>query len=496
MHGCNSGSALLVNAEVDSMGGVVDGGVGIGVKTSPRRAAIEKAQAELRQEYDVREERRRELEFLEKMLRCQGGNPLDFKFGNAASVSVQSTSLTDQQAEHFVTSEAKGSFALTASPHGDSVESSGRPGVRAVCEPNSADNLLLFDGESELPEGERKSMHPRKRNTVAPSEQSSQMDGTQNAKESEDSAIFRPYARRNRSKINRDGARSSSTDMVQGRGGHGSSLPARGASKDVKVLTSEINNQKDKNIPSVNTAKSATSNGDLASKVITSDNQLNMELDGGQAVEDTTEQSKADLSETKVDATASKSVTDDLPNEPAPVEAHESPVNLAFEEPDLVRGKEQVVSTGLECPPGTGMTKAENDIGSNQLNGFGDAKRDRKNIPTEGQNSSIAIGSKGLDSESSCTQNSLSLDVNNDNDMCINPKNVDSNGKPMEQTSEIEESQNLAVAELAKEKNEIKAVDNAAVVCDTNTSQNHSVNDSIVKMEEEIRSELQNEIGH
>lgn len=33
----------------------------------------------------------------------QGGNPLDFKFGNAASVSVQSTSLTDQQAEHFVT---------------------------------------------------------------------------------------------------------------------------------------------------------------------------------------------------------------------------------------------------------------------------------------------------------------------------------------------------------------------------------------------------------
>lgn len=30
------------------MGGVVDGGVGIGLNTSPRRAAIEKAQAELR----------------------------------------------------------------------------------------------------------------------------------------------------------------------------------------------------------------------------------------------------------------------------------------------------------------------------------------------------------------------------------------------------------------------------------------------------------------
>ena len=48
MHGCNSVSALFVNAEVDSMGGVVDGGDGIGLKTSPCRAAIEKAQAELR----------------------------------------------------------------------------------------------------------------------------------------------------------------------------------------------------------------------------------------------------------------------------------------------------------------------------------------------------------------------------------------------------------------------------------------------------------------
>ena len=32
----------------------------------------------------------------------QGGNPLDFKFVIATSHSVQSTSLTDQQAEHFV----------------------------------------------------------------------------------------------------------------------------------------------------------------------------------------------------------------------------------------------------------------------------------------------------------------------------------------------------------------------------------------------------------
>ncbi|KAG4135398.1 hypothetical protein ERO13_D08G212600v2 [Gossypium hirsutum] len=491
MHGCSSGSALLVNAEVDFMGRVVDGGVGIGVKTSPRRSAIEQAQAELRQEYDVREERRRELDFLEK-----GGNPLDFKYGNAASVSVQSTSLTDQHAQHFVTSEAKGSFAQSASAYGDSVESSGRPGVPAACEPNSADNLLLFDGENELPEGERKSMHSRKRNTVVPSEQSSHMEGTQNVKESEDSTIFRPYARRYRSKIKREGGRSSSTDIVQGRAGRGSSLPARGASKDVKASTSEPNNQKDKNISSVTTTKSATSNGDLASKVITSDDQLNMELDGGKPVEETTGHSKGDQFERKVDVIASKTLIDDLPKEPAIMEAHKSPVSLAFEEPNLVVGKEQVVSASLERSPGTGATKPENETSSHQLNGVADAKIDRKNISNEEKNSSVAIGTKGLDMESSSTKNSLSLDVNNDNEACINPKNVDSNVNPLEHTSEKEESPALAVGESAKEKNEIKVLDNAAVICDANNSmnQNHSLNDSTVKVEE-VRSELQIEIS-
>ncbi|KAK8342284.1 hypothetical protein V6Z12_A08G221500 [Gossypium hirsutum] len=487
MHGCNSGSALLVNAEVDFMGRVVDGGVGIGVKTSPHRSAIEQAQAELRQEYDVREERRRELDFLEK-----GGNPLDFKYSNAASDSVQSTSLTDQHAQHFVTSEAKGSFAQSASAHGDSVESSGRPGVPAACEPNSADNLLLFDGENELPEGERKSMHSRKRNTVVPSEQSSHMEGTQNVKESEDSTIFRPYARRYRSKIKRDGGRSSSTDIVHGRGGHGSSLLARGASKDVKASTSEPNNQKEKNISSVTTTKSATSNGDLASKVITSDDKLNMELDGGKPVEETTGHSKGDQFERKVDVIASKTMIDDLPKEPTIIEAHKSPVSLAFEEPNLVVGKEQVVSASLERLPGTGATKPENETSSHQLNGVADAKIDRKNISNEEQNSSVPIGTKGLDMESSSTKNSLSLDVNNDNEACINPKNVDSNVNPLEYTSEKEESPALAVGESAKEKNEIKVLDNAAVICDANTSlnQNHSLNDSTVKVEE-VRSELQ-----
>lgn len=48
MHRCGSESDLIVNAEVDPMGRVFKGGVGIGNKTSLRRSAIEKVQNELR----------------------------------------------------------------------------------------------------------------------------------------------------------------------------------------------------------------------------------------------------------------------------------------------------------------------------------------------------------------------------------------------------------------------------------------------------------------
>ncbi|GLT28183.1 hypothetical protein SLA2020_031340 [Shorea laevis] len=487
MHGCDSGSALLVNAEVDSMGGLVDGGVGIGVKTSPHRAAIEKAQADLRQEYDVREERRKELEFLEK-----GGNPLDFKFGNATSVSVQSTSLTDQQAEHFVISEAKGSFAQTASPHGDSVESSGRPGVLAVCEPHTADNLLLFDGENELHEGKRNSMH-RSKSSVAPSEQSSQMDGTQNAKESEDSAIFRPYARRNRSKINRDSARSSSTDMVQGRGSHGSSLPAHGSSKDMKGPISETNNQKEQNVLSISSPKFATSNGDLVSKKIISDNQLNAGLDNVQAVEVTMRLLKSNQSECTLDTPVSKSSADVQQKEIMQGDALKS-FNLASDEPGVANRKEQVISAGPECLSGAAATKAK-ETSSCQLNGFNDFKRDRKTIPNAGkQNSNAAVGAKRLDSESSCTQSSLNVDVNNDNDTGFT-KDVDANRKPADKTSELEGKPKLP-NDLVLKKNLMKPVDDIATINENNcgVSQNRSLNDSVIKVDDEIRSNMQNQM--
>ncbi|KAL8258939.1 hypothetical protein R6Q59_026892 [Mikania micrantha] len=134
---------MVVNAGVDSMGGVNDGGVEVSSAPSAQQSSyLEKTQAELRETFTAAERFRRELEFLQK-----GGDPLDLKVGNGTSVSLQSTSLFDQHPEQFGTSEVKGSFAITASPHGDSVDSSGRLGAPSVGEPNSADNLMLFDCE-------------------------------------------------------------------------------------------------------------------------------------------------------------------------------------------------------------------------------------------------------------------------------------------------------------------------------------------------------------
>ncbi|KAM7527408.1 hypothetical protein LguiB_030818 [Lonicera macranthoides] len=442
MHGCNSGSALLVNAEVDSMGGVVDGGGGVGTKSSPRRAAIKKAQAELRQEYDVREKRRRELEFLEK-----GGNPLDFKSGNTASVSVQSTSLTDQQPGQFVTSEVKGSFALTASPHGDSVESSGRPGgVRSVCEPNSGDNLMLFDGENELHEGERNSVHPGRSNIVL-SEQSSQLDGAQNAKESADSAAFalpkKAYRRRNRSRPNRDGARS-------------------------KGLVLDTDNQKDRNVCSDSNSKPASLNGGIVIKAVLSDSPLDMELDSVPAVESSTGLTKGDLPDPVADAKVSKNLEDKPHNQIPQSGAQEAPTEMA-------------------------TAKVENQAILGKMNGFNSTKGDRKSIANEVQNSK-----KGLESDSSCTRNSLRLDGNKTTEMCTNLENIDSNGNTKEQSLAPEETQGIEGDELVKEMSANLADEICALTnTDSNSAQFHQENVSVLKTEDELKGNgrgLENEV--
>lgn len=419
MHGSVSGY-LLVNAEVDSMGGVIDSGGGIGVKTSPRRTAIEKAQAELRQEYDVREERRRELEFLEK-----GGNPLDFKFGIATSHSVQSTSLTDQQAEHFVNSEVKDSFALTASPHGDSVESSGRPGVPTISEPNTADNLLLFDSENKSVEGERNLRHPNRQNRTSESERSSKAHTNQNTKETEDSAIFRPYARRNRSKISRDPARSSSTDLVQNRGGLATSISIRRGSVEGKGCIPEAANQKDMHTTSVSCPVFANSNGNIVPKNRVSSNSLNTKVDGEPVVRESTAGSKTSLLKDEADISYSK-----------------SSAYLPVGESGLAGEKAQLVSTG-GSPKAATIAGQKNS--STQLNGLRDSTVEEESLTNRG-----ATGTNGLESESSHANN-VEVNVDNERDLYKVDK-LDSDEISMQKTLRVEGLLDQTVGEMTKTK--------------------------------------------
>ncbi|KAJ8436097.1 hypothetical protein Cgig2_011919 [Carnegiea gigantea] len=436
MHGFSSGSAFLVNAEVDSMGGVVDAGVGIVTKPSPRQAAIEKAQAELRLEYDVREERRRELEFLEK-----GGNPLDFRFVHAASLSVQSASHTDQHPDQFLTSEAKGSFALTASPHGDSVESSGRLGVTIACEPNSADN---FDGENELLESVRKSAHTG-RGSITRSQHSSQLDGSLNAKESEDSPIFHPkkgqaYRRRNRSRISRDGPRSSSTDMAS-RGGHFSSLSGRHA---------------------------------MLSKPVGSENQFEIDSEGTQALHSSTTSKASGFPEGKLEISTTKGKLVELQNQG--VKAEDAFLATSTSKPDIVTGK-NIVNVDVEhsCSP---AEKSRDKASAAQLNESCKTNGDAKCIQTEGPTNIPAQATKGIGSESSCTQTSLRVGGNGNigSDLCTNLKSVDSNGAPKEHELSLVEQSVYKEEILVNDKHNTNAMESGSCSKEDRNSIGHQGN--------------------
>lgn len=87
------------------MGAGIAAVAGIDKEPSSQRADIEEAQAELRQELAGRNERRRELDFLEK-----GGDPLEFKFGEALP-GLWSLSPTDPLVKHHLPSEGRGSLS-------------------------------------------------------------------------------------------------------------------------------------------------------------------------------------------------------------------------------------------------------------------------------------------------------------------------------------------------------------------------------------------------
>ncbi|KAF8726900.1 hypothetical protein HU200_019382 [Digitaria exilis] len=246
------------------MGGIIDYDVGVGTKSSPRSLAIEKAQEELRQERDVREERSRELEFLEK-----GGNPLDFRFVHVETVSVHSVSLTNQIEAQNVISDAKGSFS--ASPHGDSFESSDKPGSSLCRETNTADNLMLLDGSNNGTVQEKIGKRGTKRLNAAHPKQSVPNDGHKNVKKPAASGLSRlgdksqAYVRRNRSKPTRESANVASVI---------SSLPPANG----------YETKDDNGVLSVSSIKQPGSNCDNAPKNAPSDGQEEMEVDGIQTI--------------------------------------------------------------------------------------------------------------------------------------------------------------------------------------------------------------------
>lgn len=427
----------------------MDGGIGIACKTSPRRATIDRIQGELRQEYNVRDKTKRELEFLEK-----GGNPLDLlKPGDAASVSVQSTSITNQHQDHLVTSEAKGSVAFTASPHGDSVESSGRLGANP-CEPNSADNLMLFDGEHEFSEGDRSSLHPSRVNIV-PSEKLSQMDGSHRTREHGDSAAFsvprKAYRRRNRSRPNRDGIRLSSIDVNTTHGSHGSSLPSC-HDKDLKGLLSNAENQE------ICDSKPICPKDGGNTRLM--DTEQDMELDGGKVVELSKTLLKHVPVEAASDAFASDTPLDDQCNQQSRSGALETRIQTISDASEAIQTMEEMSSAVIECQLIGSVTKTEKESSSCQINGIS-SKKD--GTIYDAHNTTDLCGMKVLDSVSSCAQTNKSIDGNNDGDMCHKMTNADSNGRIKDQTLLSDGTPALESDEFVKGEKETGGTDGCAL---------------------------------
>ncbi|KAL1557478.1 chromatin modification-related protein EAF1 B-like isoform X2 [Salvia divinorum] len=485
--GCSSAHVSIVNAEVDSIGGVVEGGVGIAIKSSQHKVAIEKVQVELRQECGVRDERKRELEFLEK-----GGNPLEYDFGTVASVSVQSTSVTDQHPDQFVTSEAKGSLAFTASPRGDSVESCGGPGT-TVCDPNSADNILLFEAENEFSEGSRSLL---RRSSVMQSEQSFQMDVGLKTREQGDSATYplprKAYKRRNRSWPNRDGTRlsSTSTDVNPAQGLHETPLPFLHVPKDVEVLSSDANNQ---TIMSNLNSKPTSPSNDILPKAVATDCQA-IGLDELWPSTSTKDQVQGVSLDTASDVIASENLLNGQLNQQSLLVVADTHKQIDSNEPEAIKTVE-MASAAIECQPIATIIKVENQSSLCQTNGF--SRKIGDDTMTETHHYDASHGLKVLDSESSCIQTSLSYDRNNDSEMSTVVGILDSNGNPKNRNPQngttVPESD-----KFGKETNDTEEKNNSAFTNKESASARHSKpdKDSLLTPNEldQVESSLQDKV--
>jgi len=192
-------------------------------------------------------------------------------------------------------SEAKGSFAFAASPHGDSVESSGKPGNSLCREGNTADNLMLLDGDTSNIGGEKIAKCGTKRTNATQAEQFLPCDGQNNAKEGEDSGLFRlgpksqAYARR-RSKSIRENANSA---FVK----HPPIPPLSSQQKDVSGtgLTPEAKTE-DNGISCIGDSKPNSPNCTNTLNNASLDDKMVVETDGIQAIHEGNQSSKNELS--------------------------------------------------------------------------------------------------------------------------------------------------------------------------------------------------------
>lgn len=317
---------------------------------------------------------------------------------------------------YYDVSEAKGSFAVAASPHGGLVDSSAKPVVASISEPDTADNILLFNRENELAESKKRPLHSNRRDLVTLLEQPLKTVGSQNAKVPVNSAIFLSYARKNRSRPN-----------------HG----PRGASRDGKGLISETNNQNVHNLSFVSKPKSAHLNDDLVVEDLTSNIQLDNELD--HVKPNQTDDGRISGREGKLKITDNRSDRDDKCISPCQDDNAQNSATMASREANAVEVREPAVSDNHEPPPLSDTTKTQNEVC--QPDDSGNLKVDRKNI----------LGMKSFYSDSSCTQISSGRDVSNDSDIYINIKNVDTIGSDIKQSAEHEKKLNLTLS-VVKEK--------------------------------------------
>ncbi|MCO5597472.1 hypothetical protein L7F22_051550 [Adiantum nelumboides] len=107
------------------MGAEIAAVVGIDSEPSSHRADIEEAQAELRQELTGRNERRRELEFLEK-----GGDPLEFRLGESLP-DLWSSTPPDPLVKHIVSSDGRGDSNDRREENSDYIQEEGSDSKRA-----------------------------------------------------------------------------------------------------------------------------------------------------------------------------------------------------------------------------------------------------------------------------------------------------------------------------------------------------------------------------